>query len=254
MLHRFDGKRVLVTGASRGIGRAIAERLATEGAQVCIHFGHDEEAAQAVLEGLEGEGHCLAHADLTDPIAVRELAKRAVQELGGIDVLINNAGVFFDHPIDGTDYEEWQDAWAKTLGVNLLGPANLMHQVVPHMIEEGGGRIINVSSRGAFRGEPISPAYGASKAGLNSLSQSMAVALAPHNIQVMGVAPGFVETDMTAHMLEGESGDAIRAQSPMNRVAKPEEVAATVAWLASKEAEFVSGTIIDVNGASYLRS
>ncbi|MDX1442931.1 MAG: SDR family NAD(P)-dependent oxidoreductase [Gammaproteobacteria bacterium] len=259
MQHRFEDKRVLVTGASRGIGRAIAERLASEGARVCVHYGHDEEAAQKVLDGLAGQQedstrHCLGLADLTDPIAVRELAKRAIQELGGVDVLVNNAGVFFDHPIDQQDYEEWQESWARTFGVNLFGPANLIHQIVPHMIEAGGGRIINISSRGAFRGEPVSPAYGASKAGLNSLSQSLAVALAPHHIQVMGVAPGFVETEMTEHMLEGESGDAIRAQSPMNRVAKPEEVAATVAWLASAEAEFVSGTIIDVNGASYLRS
>lgn len=254
MPERFEGKRVLVTGASRGIGRAVAERMASEGARVCVHYGHDEALAQAVVDGLAGEGHCIAQADLTDPVAVRELAKRAVQELGGIDVLVNNAGVFFDHPIDELDYEQWQEAWQGTLGVNLLGPANLMHQVVPQMVEQGGGRIINISSRGAFRGEPVSPAYGASKAGLNSLSQSMAVALAPHNIQVMGVAPGFVETEMTAHMLEGESGAGIRAQSPMNRVAKPEEVAATVAWLASAEAEFVSGSIIDVNGASYLRS
>lgn len=254
MQTRFRDKCVLVTGGSRGIGRAVAERFASEGARVCIHYGHDEAAATAVLQSLEGEGHCIAHADLTDPVAVRELVKRALQELGRIDILVNNAGVFFDHPVDGTDYEEWQDAWRKTLGVNLIGPANLIHALVPQMIEQGHGRIINVSSRGAFRGEPVSPAYGASKAGLNSLSQSLAVALGPHNIQVMAVAPGFVETDMTAHMLEGESGAGIRSQSPMNRVAQPEEVAATIAWLASPEAEFVSGTIIDVNGASYLRS
>lgn len=264
MQTRFRNKCVLVTGGSRGIGRAVAERFAREGAKVCIHYGHDEVAADAVLQSLEnhspeGESpgnsrHCIAQADLTDPVAVRELAKRALQELGRVDILVNNAGVFFDHPIDKTDYEEWQDAWRKTLGVNLVGPANLIHELVPHMIEQGHGRIINVSSRGAFRGEPVSPAYGASKAGLNSLSQSLAVALGPHNIQVMAVAPGFVETDMTAHMLEGESGASIRSQSPMNRVAKPEEVAATIAWLASPEAEFVTGTIIDVNGASYLRS
>lgn len=189
MQSRFNGKCVLVTGGSRGIGRAAAERFAREGARVCIHYGHDEEAAAAVLQSLENQSsensrHCIAHADLTDPIAVRELAKRALQELGRVDILVNNAGVFFDHAVDGTDYEEWQDAWRKTLGVNLVGPANLIHELVPHMIEQGHGHIINVSSRGAFRGEPVSPAYGASKAGLNSLSQSLAVALGPHNIQV----------------------------------------------------------------------
>lgn len=251
---RFSGKRVLVTGASRGIGRAVAERFASDGARVCVHFGRDEEAARRVLDSLPGEGHCVGGADLTDAHAVRELAKRAVQELEGIDVLVNNAGVFFDHPIEDSEYDDWQAAWQRTLGINLVGPANLIHQLVPHMIEAGGGRIVNVSSRGAFRGEPVSPAYGASKAGLNSFSQSLAVALAKHNIQVFVVAPGFVATEMVKDLLESEAGKAIAAQSPLNRVARAEEVASVIAWLATPEAEFVTGGIIDVNGASYLRS
>jgi 3-oxoacyl-[acyl-carrier protein] reductase len=121
-------------------------------------------------------------------------------------------------------------------------------------MQQGGGRIVNISSRGAFRGEPIKPAYGASKAGLNSLSQSLAVALAPHNIFVGAVAPGFVNTELTADRLNGAEGDEIRRQSPFNRVAEPEEVAHAVLFLASAGAEFSTGTIIDVNGASYLRS
>jgi len=122
------------------------------------------------------------------------------------------------------------------------------------MMKSGGGRIVNISSRGAFRGEPNAPAYGASKAGVNALSQSLAVALAPHNIFVGVVAPGFVETDMVTEMLASPAGDAIRAQSPVGRVARPEEVANAVLFLASAGAEFTTGTIIDVNGASYLRS
>jgi NAD(P)-dependent dehydrogenase (short-subunit alcohol dehydrogenase family) len=122
------------------------------------------------------------------------------------------------------------------------------------MMAHGGGRIINISSRGAFRGEPGKPAYGASKAGLNSLTQSLAVALAPHQIFVAAVAPGFVNTELAAEVLSGADGDAIRAQSPFNRVAEPQEVAHAVLFLASKGAEFSTGTIIDVNGASYLRS
>ena len=122
------------------------------------------------------------------------------------------------------------------------------------MIESGGGRIVNVTSRGAFRGEPTKPAYGASKAGLNSLSQSLAVALAPPNIFFGVVAPGFVNTELTADRLEGKEGDEIRAQSPLNRVAEPEEVAHAVLFLCSEGSEFSTGTIIDLNGASYLRS
>ena len=122
------------------------------------------------------------------------------------------------------------------------------------MIKKGGGKIVNISSRGAFRGEPNHPAYGASKAGLNAMSQSLAIALAPHNISVHIIAPGFVETDMATEALEGPAGDAIKKQSPFGRVAKPEEVARLVAVYASEGFEFTSAGIIDINGASYLRS
>ena len=143
---------------------------------------------------------------------------------------------------------------ARTIDTNLLGPANLIHAVVPHMIRAGGGRIVNVSSRGAFRGEPDHAAYGASKAGLNSLSQSMAQALAPHGIYVTAVAPGFVDTDMAAPYLGGPGGDAIRAQSPLGRAADPDEIARVVVFLATPGTESATGSIVDVNGASYLRT
>ena len=140
------------------------------------------------------------------------------------------------------------------MAVNLLKPANVMYWAIQHMINSGGGRIVNVSSRGAFRGEPEQPAYGASKAGLNSMSQSIAQQVAKHNIYIGVVAPGFVETDMAAKTLSGPEGEKIRHQSPLKRVARPEEVAYTVLFLASEGSEFSTGTIIDVNGASYLRS
>jgi 3-oxoacyl-[acyl-carrier protein] reductase len=150
-------------------------------------------------------------------------------------------------------YEEWQAAWQATLAVNLTGAANVTWCAIQHMTPRGGGRIINVSSRGAFRGEPRQPAYGASKAGLNAFGQSLARALAPHGIAVTTVAPGYVATDMAATHLAGPSGDEIRAQSPFGRVADAGEVAAAVLYLASPAAEWASGTIIDLNGASYLR-
>jgi NAD(P)-dependent dehydrogenase (short-subunit alcohol dehydrogenase family) len=174
-------------------------------------------------------------------------------QLGGIDVLVNNAGIFEAHPITEVSYEQWQAAWQATLGVNLTGAANVTWCAVQHMLGRGG-RVINVSSRGAFRGEPGQPAYGASKAGLNAFGQSLARALAPHGIAVGTVAPGYVETDMAAGPLAGPSGDEIRGQSPFNRVARPEEIAAAVVYLASPAAEWASGAIIDLNGASYLRS
>jgi NAD(P)-dependent dehydrogenase (short-subunit alcohol dehydrogenase family) len=151
-------------------------------------------------------------------------------------------------------YQEWQAAWQATLGVNLVGAANVTWCAVQHMIAGGGGRIVNVSSRGAFRGEPGQPAYGASKAGLNAFGQSLARALAPYGIAVASVAPGYVDTDMATSHLSGPEGDAIRAQSPFGRVAQPEEIAAAVVYLASPEAEWASGAIVDLSGASYLRT
>jgi 3-oxoacyl-[acyl-carrier protein] reductase len=140
------------------------------------------------------------------------------------------------------------------LDTNLIGAANATYCAAQQMIKQGGGRIVNISSRGAFRGEPDAPAYGASKAGLNAMSQSLAKYLAPYNIFVGVVAPGFVQTDMARDHLTGPQGDAIRNQSPLGRVAQPEEVAYAALFLASEGSQFMTGAIIDVNGASYLRT
>lgn len=181
------------------------------------------------------------------------MVDEAARALGGLDVLVNNAGVFLGHDITAAPYDEWQRTWQHTLDVNLLGPANVTWCAARHMIAAGGGRIVNVSSRGAFRGEPTHLAYGASKAALNSFGQSLARALAPYGIAVTTVAPGFVETEMAEERLSGPDGDDLRAQSPFNRVATPEDVAHAVRYLASPEAEYASGAILDINGASYLR-
>jgi NAD(P)-dependent dehydrogenase (short-subunit alcohol dehydrogenase family) len=152
------------------------------------------------------------------------------------------------------DYATWQERWDRTLKTNLYGPANAMHCCVAHMKGTGGGRIVNVSSRGAFRGEPEGPGYGASKAGLNALGQSLAKALGGDGIYVFTVAPGFVETDMAAPFLNGPEGDRIRGENPTGRVATPLEVARAIVFLASEGSEFLTGCILDVNGASYLRT
>jgi 3-oxoacyl-[acyl-carrier protein] reductase len=250
----FTGKIVLITGASRGIGRECARQFAECGARVAVHYHRNRQAADDTLAALAGDGHSIVQADMGDPDAVKNMVDSVAEQMGGLDILVNNAGVYEHHPITEVDYETWQKSWQWTLGANLIGPANACHCAVPHMIKRGGGRIVNVSSRGAFRGEPDAPAYGASKGGLNSMSQSLARALAPHNIFVGVVAPGWVETEMAASWLDSPEGDAIRNQSPTGRVARPEEVAYAVVFLASAGAEFMTGTIIDVNGASYLRS
>jgi 3-oxoacyl-[acyl-carrier protein] reductase len=243
----MTGRAVLVTGANRGIGRAVAEAFAGAGDRVAIHCRQTSDV------DLPGHGHVQVWADLRDPDAVRAMVDRAADALGGLDVVVNNAGIYQPHTVVDSSYEDWRAGWRETLEVNLLGAANLIWCAVRHMGR--GGRIVNVSSRGAFRGEPHHVAYGASKAGLNSLTQSLAVALAPRGIAVTAVAPGFVETDMAAPALvDGAGAEAVRAQSPFRRIAQPSEIAAAVVWLASPEAEWASGTIVDLNGASYLRT
>ena len=246
-------RAVLVTGASRGIGAAIAREFAAAGDRVAVHYRASSDAAAEVVASLAGDGHVAVGADLADPDAVRSMVDRAAEVLGGVDVLVNNAGIFVGHPIAESTYEEWQRAWSDTLAVNLVGAANVAWCAVRHMIAAGGGRIVNVSSRGAFRGEPDQPAYGASKAALIAFGQSLARSLGPHGIAVTTIAPGWTATDMAADTLAGPRGEAIRTESPLGRVATPEEVARAVLYLASPEAELASGAVLDFNGASYLR-
>jgi 3-oxoacyl-[acyl-carrier protein] reductase len=247
-------RAVLVTGGSRGIGLAIVRAFADRGDRVAVHHRDSADIAAEIVAALPGSGHAVVQADLTDPAAARRAVDQAYAALGGLDVLVNNAGVYREHDVTRASYEEWQAAWRDTIGLNLIGAANVTWCAVQYMAAAGGGRIINVSSRGAFRGEPRHPAYGASKAGLNAFGQSLARALAPHGITVTGVAPGYVATDMITGLLSGPGGDAIRAQSPFGRVAQPAEIAAAVVYLASPEAEWASGAILDLNGASYLRT
>lgn len=250
----FAHKNVLVTGASRGIGRVIAHRFAESGARVVVHYHRNRRAAGRTLGELPGGPHLLVRADVSRPDSVRRMVDAVLQQMETIHVLVNNAAIYETYRIVDLTYEEWQQTWERTIRTNLTGPANVLFYVAQCMKERGGGKIVNVSSRGAFRGEPDAPAYGASKAGLNALSQSMAKALGPHNIFVYVVAPGYVETEMSASYLSGPKGDAIRGESPLGRVASPEEVARAVVFLASEGTDYLTGCILDINGASYLRS
>ncbi len=251
---KFDNKIVLITGASRGIGRATAIAFAAKGAKVAVNYRVNLVAAMETLASLSGTGHTLVQGNIGNPQDVAAMVSEVTEHFGRIDILVNCAGIFEYHPIDKVDYATWQEQWQRTININLLGAANMMYCAAQEMIKQGGGRIVNVSSRGAFRGEPLQPAYGASKAGMNAMGQSLAQALAPYNIFVGTIAPGFVETDMAKSVLEGPDGDSIRNQSPVGRVAKPEEVAHGILFLASEGAEFMTGAILDINGASYLRS
>jgi 3-oxoacyl-[acyl-carrier protein] reductase len=250
----FPDKVVLVTGASRGIGRAIAIAFAQEGARLAVHYHTQREAAEQTLRLLPGGPHLLYGADLGERAGAASLVQEVVRSMGALDVLVNNAGVFELHSVTTMEFDEWEEAWTRTINTNLNGPAILSFCAARQMMKQGGGSIINISSRGAFRGEPKAPAYGASKAGLNALGQSLASALAPHRIFVHTLAPGWVDTDMGQPYLRGPDGDAIRNQSPLGRAAQPEEMARIVLFLASAKSEFMTGCIVDANGASYLRT
>ena len=253
-----EHRSVLVTGGSGGIGRAVASAFAAAGDRVAVHYAGNRAAAEMVLAELPGDGHVLVQGDLADPEQAERIVAAVVRASGGVDVLVNNAAVGTStataHPVPEVSYVDWQRAWRSAIEVNLLGAANISYCAARHMIDRGrGGRIVNVGSRGAYRGEPDNPAYGASKAALHSLGQSLAISLAPHGIAVTSVAPGFVATGRQATTLGGPQADSIRAQSPFGRVAEPAEVAAAVLYLASADAAWASGAVLDLNGASYLR-
>ena len=252
-MQNLNGKIILVTGASRGIGRAIAIDLANHGAVIAAHYNQNAEEARKTLAQLKSNEHFMIQGDFSKPQCAEKVISEVESKAGKIDIVVNNAGVFYEIDFNTISFEDWQKKWTDTINTNLLSPVNLSFLAAKSMIKYGGGKIINITSRGAFRGEPNAPYYGASKAGLNSFSQSMAKALAPNNIFVYSIAPGFVDTDMASPYLEGEKGDEIRNQSPLNRVAKSEEIASLVTYLCGDNTEYLTGSVIDINGASYFR-
>jgi NAD(P)-dependent dehydrogenase (short-subunit alcohol dehydrogenase family) len=235
------GPRVLVTGSTRGIGAAIAAALARRGARV---IGHGRADGADVLG-----------ADLADPEAASRLWSRALEQLDGhVDVLINNAGVFESAGI-GLPDEDWDAAWSRTLQINLKAAADLSRLAVRHFLERpGGGRIINVASRAAYRGD--SPAhwhYAASKAGMVAMTKSIARGFAARGVLAYAVCPGFTLTGMADDYLASRGGAGLLADIPLGRVADPEEVATAVVFLALEAPASMTGAVLDINGASYVR-
>ncbi|MEN1785608.1 MAG: SDR family oxidoreductase [Bacteroidota bacterium] len=249
----FKDKKVLITGASRGIGKAIALAFAEKGGIVGLNFKSNRTAAEGTLAELPGVGHALFQQDIAEKAQCQQLISNFVSYYGQLDILVNNAGISIFHEIDVVNFEDWTAAWEATFKTNLFAAANLTYCASQAMMQSGGGRIINISSRGAFRGEPTKPAYGASKAALNAMTQSLAKKLAPHAIYLGVVAPGFTETEMATVTLTAAERENLLRESPFQRMAQPEEVAHAVCFLASERAAYASGTIIDVNGASYFR-
>jgi 3-oxoacyl-[acyl-carrier protein] reductase len=243
----------LVTGASRGIGRATALQLAARGVRVALHYRQDQAAAKAVLSSLRGEGHFLVRCDLGTPAGPKKLFDQTIAKAGRLDVLVNSAGIFEEHPIGEVNYEAWQRAWSRTLAINLLAPTHLTFLASGYMSGHGGGRIINLSSRGAYGGQSKTAAYSAAKAALNSMSHSFAKTVAAKGVLVFVVAPSWVDTDMAASHIHGANEKRVRSNIPLGRVTTPEEVASTVSWLALDAPAALTGCIVDINGAVHLR-
>ena len=248
-----DQKTALVTGASRGIGRAIAVHLAAQGLCVAVHFNANRLAAEETLRQMPGEGHLLLPADLADPDAAERLTADAQTAFGGrVDVLVHDAGLYEPTPLlDGIGFNAWREAMHRQMQVNFWAGADLAYLLAPAMAEVGWGRIIQISSRAGLRGEAHYAGYAASKAAQISLVRSLAVELGSSGVGCFGVAPGWTETDMAAGAL-AQRGEQIRAEIPLGRVALPTDVAALVAFLVTPAADYLSGNTVDVNGASYL--
>ena len=246
MKNDLSNKTILITGAAGGIGQALCASFAEANGTIILHYNSNKDKAESLLQSLPGNKHRTVQADLSSSEQIETMFD-AIDE---IDIVINNAAVVESHELDSLSYDDWRDMWKRTIDTNLLGSAHIMYLASKIMKDNKGGKFINISSRGAFRGEPTAPAYGASKAGLNSLGQSMAKALAKDKIYVYTIAPGFVDTDRVKDLID----DEVKSQSPLNRVAKPQEIADTAVWLAAGDNEFLTGCIIDINGASYLRS
>jgi len=245
---------VLVTGASGGIGAAIAELMDQAGAMVAIHYNRNKSAANKVKAKLNGENHMMVQADLSNPNEIQHLVDQVIKKYGRLDVLVNNAGYYEEIEFLDLSFDDWQKAWYRTININLTGTINLSFLAAKLMKQQGGGKMINITSRGAFRGEPTAPAYGAAKAAVNSFGQSFAKALGKDNIFVYTIAPGFVDTEMLADAIKEGRGASLKSQSPLNRFAQPKEIARIVLFLASEGTENMTGCIIDSNGASYLRT
>jgi 3-oxoacyl-[acyl-carrier protein] reductase len=251
MLELTD-KIVLVTGGSRGIGAAIVRVAARAGAQVVLHYGRQREAAMAVAESVGADGCYLVQGDLDQAGAGARVWDAAMQWRGRIDVLVNNAAVALDAGVD--DPTAWADAWQQTLRINVVAVADLCREAILHFRGRGGGTIINIASRAAFRGDdPNMFHYAASKGAIVALTKSIARGYARDGIVAYAVAPGWVRTEMARPAIVARGIDALTRDIPMGDLAPPEEVANIVAFLASGLARHATGATVDINGASYVR-
>jgi 3-oxoacyl-[acyl-carrier protein] reductase len=245
-------KVVLVTGAARGIGAAVARAVGTAGGEVVLLDLPDQPGAAAVILAL-GERCHLVEGDLAQLENVPRLWEECLAWRGQIDVLVNNAGIY-ERAAVNADFGAWHNSWHRTVAVNLTAPAHLCREAIRHFQKRGGGIIVNIASRAAFRGDtPDYMNYAASKGGMVSLTRSIARGFASENILAYVVAPGFVRTQLNAEFFKNNDEIAATREIPLGAMAMPEDIANVVLFLASGLARHATGATIDVNGASYVR-
>lgn len=243
---------VLVTGASRGIGAAVARAMGDAGARVAVHY-RNQHARAAALAAQIGHGAQAFQADLSNVEACAALWQSVVERYGRIHTLVNNAGIALSCPLE-SGLAGWLEGWEATMAVNLRAPGILSRLAIAHFLEHDGGRIINISSRAAFRGdEPEYLAYAASKAGLVALTRSVARGLGRSGVLAFNIAPGFTRTDMAESFIGRYGEDHATADIALNRLTEPDDIAPLVAFLASGLADHATGCTIDVNAGSYVR-
>ena len=248
----LSGKTVLVTGGSRGIGKAIVQAVAAAGAKVMLHYAKSRAAAETIQNTIGREYCQLIEADLSEVESVVNLWRAATAAAVRIDVLVNNAGISEVTPIDAPN-ESWRRAWAHVMQVNLYAPAELCKLAIPHFRSNGGGKIINIASRAAHRGDaPEQWPYAASKGALVALTKTIARGYAVDNILAFAIAPGFTETDMVTGYDEKDI-KRIVSEIPLGAMANPRECGALAAFLCSDEVRHLTGATFDINGASYVR-
>ena len=236
-------KTVLITGASRGIGRATARRFGEAGWRVAVHYHNSEEQARTLFQEL-GEGAMLVRADVSDPVQVQEMVERVVERFGRLDALVCCAGM--DQPLCVT--QDVTDAlWRQLFAVNVDGVFYAVRAALPHMIRAQSGRIITISSMWGQVGGACESAYSATKGAVIAFTKALAQEVGPSHITVNCIAPGCIDTDMMAH-IDPETRDWLAEETPVSRMGKPEEVAAAALFLAGEEAAFVTGQVLGVNG------
>lgn len=248
----LSGQNILVTGGSSGIGKCIVKMLAGAGATVAVHYNNNSKSADQIVAEI-GNGARAFQADLGNPEACFRLFDNVLAAYGSVDALVNNAGMICTRPLDAPE-ADWLDGWNRTIMVNLTSAGILTRAAVNHFITRDGGRIINVASRAAFRGDtPEYLAYAAAKSGMVAMSKSIARAFGKQGVKSFVVAPGFVRTPINDPYIEKYGEDFLVKDLSLSRLTEPEDVAPTVVFLASGMMDHATGCSIDINAASYVR-